>query len=362
MTRPVRSTPKHAAMSEYQYYEFQAIDRHLTREEQAALRACSSRARISATHFVNEYHWGDLKGAPMEWMEKYFDAHLYLSNFGSRSLVFRFPLAWIDEEMIQPYEVEGALDIRKSGSHLILSFMLETDPGEHDDEHDGTGILSSLLAIRAALASGDPRALYLGWLSAVQNGLVDGSAEEPPVSPGLNAADNALECLAGFLHVSGDLLKAAAKLSTGDVLKPAASDVAGWLAALGPAEKDRWLSRILLEDDSSAVRESVVSFSHQAAHRRKNPASRAAWTNFSPRRMTSNANVSTRNGRMRMRRGKDTSGRSSARKASSGSPSSNFPNPNRNAIRTAQSASSPISATSLACSAQPGRFGRSSKG
>ena len=242
-------------MSEYQYYEFQAIDRTLTREKQAELRACSSRARISATHFVNEYHWGNLKGDPMEWMEKYFDAHVYLSNFGSRSLVFRFPLAWIDPEMIWPYEVEGALEIQKSGSHLILSLMLDTEPGEHDDEDDVTGILSSLVAIRAALASGDTRALYLGWLSAVQYGLVDGGSEEPPVPHGLNAADNALECLAGFLHVSDDLLKAAAKLSIGDVLKPAASDVAAWLAALGPAEKDRWLSKILQEDDSSAVRE-----------------------------------------------------------------------------------------------------------
>jgi hypothetical protein len=62
-------------MSEYQFYEF--IDRPLKRDEQAALRACSSRARINATHFVNEYHWGDLKGDPMEWMRKYFDAHVY---------------------------------------------------------------------------------------------------------------------------------------------------------------------------------------------------------------------------------------------------------------------------------------------
>ncbi len=242
-------------MSEYQYYEFQAIDRPLTREEQAALRACSSRARISATHFANEYRWGDLKGEPMEWMKKYFDAHLYLSNFGSRSLVFRFPHAWIDPETIRPYEVECVVETVKSGPHLILSFTLETDPGEHDDEDDGAGILPSLLAIRAALASGDTRALYLGWLSAVQHGLVEGNPEEPPVPPGLGAADNALECLAGFLHVSDDLLNAAAKLSSERVSKPAVSDVAGWLAALGPAEKDRWFSRILLEDDSSAVRE-----------------------------------------------------------------------------------------------------------
>jgi len=153
------------------------------------------------------------------------------------------------------YEVEDAVESRMTRSHLILTFAVEDEPGDYDNGHDGAGILSSLLAIRTALANGDTRALYLGWLSAVQNGLVDGKSEEPPVPPGLNTADDALENLAGFLHVSEDLLKAAAKLSSEPALKPAARDVAGWLTALAPAEKDRWLSRILLEEDSSAVME-----------------------------------------------------------------------------------------------------------
>jgi len=45
-------------MSEYQYYEFQALDRPLTREQMAELRAVSSRAKITAYNFVNEYNWG----------------------------------------------------------------------------------------------------------------------------------------------------------------------------------------------------------------------------------------------------------------------------------------------------------------
>ena len=49
-------------MSEYQYYEFQAIDRPLDRAAQKALRSISSRARITATSFTNHYEWGDLKG------------------------------------------------------------------------------------------------------------------------------------------------------------------------------------------------------------------------------------------------------------------------------------------------------------
>ena len=51
-------------MGEFQYYEFQAIDRPLDREDQAALRALSTRARITAASFTNHYEWGDFKGDP----------------------------------------------------------------------------------------------------------------------------------------------------------------------------------------------------------------------------------------------------------------------------------------------------------
>ena len=57
-------------MSEYQYYEFQAIDRQLTDEEQKALRGYSGRARINPTRFVNSYSYGDFRGDESEWMAK----------------------------------------------------------------------------------------------------------------------------------------------------------------------------------------------------------------------------------------------------------------------------------------------------
>ena len=50
-------------MSEYQYYEFLALDRRLTADEMARLRAFSTRARITPTSFVNDYQWGDFKGS-----------------------------------------------------------------------------------------------------------------------------------------------------------------------------------------------------------------------------------------------------------------------------------------------------------
>jgi hypothetical protein len=60
-------------MSEYQYYEFLALDRPLTAEEIAALRALSTRAHITPVSFTNEYQWGNFKGNPDDLMRQFFD-------------------------------------------------------------------------------------------------------------------------------------------------------------------------------------------------------------------------------------------------------------------------------------------------
>jgi hypothetical protein len=65
-------------MSEYQHYEFLALERALDKSEMAALRGLSSRAAITPTCFANEYHWGDFKGSPEELMAEYYDAHVYV--------------------------------------------------------------------------------------------------------------------------------------------------------------------------------------------------------------------------------------------------------------------------------------------
>jgi hypothetical protein len=44
-------------MSEYQSYEFVAVDRPLTAVQQGELRALSTRARITSSSFVNDYQW-----------------------------------------------------------------------------------------------------------------------------------------------------------------------------------------------------------------------------------------------------------------------------------------------------------------
>jgi hypothetical protein len=63
-------------MSEFQYYEFVAIDHPLTATERKRLRAITGRATITSTRLVNTYEWGDFKADPHELVVKYFDAFL----------------------------------------------------------------------------------------------------------------------------------------------------------------------------------------------------------------------------------------------------------------------------------------------
>ncbi len=78
-------------MSEYQYYEFHAVDRPLTAKEMAELRSYSTRARITPTTFINDYSWGTFKGDEDAWMERYFDAFLYIADWGTRVLKLALP-------------------------------------------------------------------------------------------------------------------------------------------------------------------------------------------------------------------------------------------------------------------------------
>ena len=110
-------------MSEYQYFEFQAVDRPLTQKEMDELREYSSRAQITPTRFVNEYNWGNFKGDSDEWMEKYFDAFLYMANWGSRRLDLRVPKKLLDPDTVPKYCNSESLYCRTKGAHLIVSFF-----------------------------------------------------------------------------------------------------------------------------------------------------------------------------------------------------------------------------------------------
>jgi hypothetical protein len=53
-------------MSEYQYYEWQTIDRLLTDKERAEVKKLSSHIAVSSTGAWVEYNWGGFKHSARE--------------------------------------------------------------------------------------------------------------------------------------------------------------------------------------------------------------------------------------------------------------------------------------------------------
>ncbi|NML15113.1 hypothetical protein [Azohydromonas caseinilytica] len=227
-------------MSEYQYYELAAIDRPLTREEMAQLRAVSTRAEITPTGFVNHYEWGDLKADPAEWMRRYFDAFVYVANWCSCRLSLRVPRATFGDAELEPFAVEYRLNIEATEEHWIFDWSL--DESEDDDRFamdDGSGWMRRLAPLREELLRGDLRPLYLGWLAGAASGDLEDDAAEPPVPPGLAALSPAQQALVEFLEIDPDLLAAA---QAGSAPGPRESDTQA------DADLDEWLAQWPRED------------------------------------------------------------------------------------------------------------------
>ena len=230
-------------MSEYQYYEFRAIDRPLTERQMVELRALSTRATITPTRFTNVYHWGNFKGDPVAMVEEYFDAFLYVANWGSHQLMLRLPRQLLDLETAAAYcPGEGARAWAK-GDYVILSLDSEDEEPEWDE--GGDEWLPSLLPLREGIAGGDLRSLYLGWLLCAQTGELEDNAVEPPVPPELGSLSAPLKALADFLRIDGDLLAVAAEQSPGaDDASASSGELAQGIRGLPEAEKDELLVRV----------------------------------------------------------------------------------------------------------------------
>jgi hypothetical protein len=132
-------------MSEYQYYEFRAIDRRLDDRQMQKLRSASSRAEITPTGFVNEYHYGDFRGNPAEWMEKYFDAFVYYANWGTRQFMLRFPKRHLNADAVTAYCIGDSASLKAKGDRLILSFEADYEGCEWIEAE---GWLDSMISLR----------------------------------------------------------------------------------------------------------------------------------------------------------------------------------------------------------------------
>lgn len=196
-------------MSEYQYYEFAAIDHPLGRAEMAQLRAVSTRAEITPAGFVNHYEWGDLKADPSDWMRRYFDVFVYTANWCSCRLAVRVPLATFRKAELEPFANRHTLTIEASKGHWIIEWSLdESESYDRFCMDDGNGWMRRLAPLRDELLRGDLRPLYLGWLAAAVE--LEDDAQEPEVPSGLSSLSPPQRALVEFIEVDPDMLAAAA--------------------------------------------------------------------------------------------------------------------------------------------------------
>jgi hypothetical protein len=227
-------------VSEYQYYEFRAIDQLLSPTERQELRALSSRADIAAGSFVNTYNWGDFKGDPDRLMERYFDLFLYLANWGSRRLSVRIPKLALNVPDLKRFIGDpNVASIRSHGQGVILDVSrheLETE-GE-----DGEGWLNAIAPLRNDLLKGDLRPLYLVWLISVETEDISDRTVEP--LDGLGPLTPQLIAFANFFCIDRDLVEAAAARAAIVAPEPSEQEVTAMIKGLGVREKDSYLRRL----------------------------------------------------------------------------------------------------------------------
>ena len=242
-------------MSEYQYYEFQAIDRPLSDADRRALRGLSTRARITATSFTNEYHWGDFKGSPVRLMERWFDLHLYLANWGTRRVMIRLPQRLVARSHLDRFlRCVDLVRVRESGDNLIVDVHGDDDDTDYSDyshEEDDTDCLAAIAPLRAAVLAGDWRLFYLLWLTAVEDESLDDGDAEP--LPGIGPLTGALKAFADFFGIDPYLVQAAAESPLQANGELSADQVRSVVTAFPDTEKTALLCRLVAGDPHVAA-------------------------------------------------------------------------------------------------------------
>ena len=232
-------------MSEYQYYEWQTIDRPLTASEQRAVDGLSSHMdTVTSTQAIVTYSWGDFKHDPRQVLLKYFDAFLYDSNFGTRQLMFRLPKNLVDVSSFQPYLFDDQITLEAHSKYYVLEMRIDEE-SDYFEWVESESVLGQLTPLREQLLQGDMRMLYLAWLKVISRNEWEGMSEEPepPVPAGMKKLNASLQAFADFFEIDPHLISAAAAASPKGGSAPEI-DLKAAIAKLTRAESDALLLQI----------------------------------------------------------------------------------------------------------------------
>ena len=253
-------------MSEYQFYQFQTIDRPLSAEQRKAVSNLSSRGSVTGSSATYVYHYSDFRHDPLDVLGKYFDIMFYMSNWGSRRLILKIPEDLFDD-LIRDYGSE-TLEIFDFKNSVIIDLHIENE--DHDDWLEGEGILNSLVQLRSDMIAGDYRSLYLLWLqTAIRDEYED--LTEPEVPAGLNELSGALNEFVEVFMIDRDMVAVAARESE-PLRKKETIDFSGSFREMSTADKDEWLLRLAKNEpllSQKLTRYLAGRVSHQATANRR---------------------------------------------------------------------------------------------
>ena len=172
-------------------YEFLAVDRPLSREARAQVRAISSRAaptkrRVRFIYHVEGY---DIPGGWEPLLRRYYDV-MYSESYDWWTLGFAFNAPEAQQQEIAQYDFEGidgqGVYVSTHDQRVVVSIFCRLDAGamagfetrwgeeywddEEEDDDEGNldvvcedELLNFLAEIRRQLMDGDYRALYAVW-------------------------------------------------------------------------------------------------------------------------------------------------------------------------------------------------------
>ena len=242
-------------MSEYQYYEFRAIDRPLNTEQKEKVSSLSSRASVTSHQASFVYNYGDFRGNVKQLMTNYFDVMMYMANWGSRRLMFRIPSSLIDMKQIRAFFAFEEIDHWSSKDKKSIILDLNFQDEDQADWTEGEGWLDELIDLREELIQGDFRVLYLAWLKAAKDALEIGEMEkdtlEPPVPCQLKQLSSAQKAYVKFLDIDEAMISVAAEQSNNKQEETVKPEV--WIKKLSDKKKQDFLIRLSREEKNLSV-------------------------------------------------------------------------------------------------------------
>lgn len=244
-------------MSEFQQYQFQTIDQPLTETQRKEVSSWSSRSSASSTSVTFTYHYGDFPKDEEKVLAEFFDAMLYVANWGTKKLMFRFPKDIVDKDAISQYAIhpkyaESYLNMYIKDKFIILDINLSDEEGGgwiDDDEYQ----LSDLIPLREQIINGDYRCLMMAWLKIAEEDVEmekdDYEEEEyeenilPPIPAGMKKLNATLTAFQTFFEIGDDVLAEVASKSPSLTKKKL--DYTKLLSKLSTKEKDDFLLRLV---------------------------------------------------------------------------------------------------------------------